>query len=312
MIRYLIRRLLYAVPILVGVSIVVFLTVKLVPGDPVSALLGKTATEQTRAELIARLGLDKPLVVQYGAWIQSVAEGDFGTSIGKQQAVGPMVMSAFGNTLILTASSLFVAVVGGVAFGLVMALRPRSGAGRTVSALSVTAVSLPQYTVALVGLLIAVETGILPAGGMRSVDGGDLGDVLHHLVLPTIASAIAPMGVIALMFSVALRQVMRQDFVTALRSRGLRNRAIVLHGVHNALPPLLVIVGLQVGYLIGGVLFVEAILSWPGLGQLVYQAIGARDLPVIQAGVLVGAVVLVLVNVLVDTANGIIDPRIRQ
>jgi peptide/nickel transport system permease protein len=311
-VAFLIKRLLLAVPILFGVSVVVFLTIKLVPGDPVSALLGPTASEQARADLIARLGLDDPLPVQYFAWLKSVAQGDLGTSISLQRPAGPLVMDAFRNTMILTVASMVLAVAGGVALGLAMALRRRGVTGKAVTAVSVTAVSVPQYTIALVGLLFAVETGLLPVGGMRDTDGGGLFDLLEHLILPTIASAIAPMGVIALMFAVAMREVLQQDYMTALRGRGLRRRATLGHAFHGALPSLLVICGLQVGYLLGGVIFVEAIFSWPGLGQLVYQAIGSRDLPVIQAGVLIGAAVLVLVNVLVDTAYGVIDPRVRQ
>jgi peptide/nickel transport system permease protein len=156
-----------------------------------------------------------------------------------------------------------------------------------------------------------VETGALPTGGMHSTGASGVGDLLEHLILPALAAALTPMGIVARMYAVSLGDVLSQEFVGALRARGLARAAVVRHAMHNAVPSLLTITGLQVGYLLGGVLFVETIFSWPGLGLLVYQTISSRDMAVIQAGVLVSAVVLVLVNVLVDTVHGLVDPRVR-
>ena len=152
----------------------------------------------------------------------------------------------------------------------------------------------------------------LPTGGMHSTAAGGLGDLFEHLVLPTIAAALAPMGIIARMHAVSLREVMDREFITSLRARGIGGAKLVGHALHNALPSLLTIAGLQVGYLLGGVLFVETIFNWPGLGQLIYQAISARDMSVIEAGVLVSATILVLVNVLVDSLHAAVDPRVRD
>jgi peptide/nickel transport system permease protein len=309
---FLTRRLLLAIPILLGVTLVVFLTIKLVPGDPVAALLGPNATPQARADLTSRLGLDDPAPLQYVHWVWAAVQGDLGTSISLQQSVGRLVLDAFGNTLLLVAAALLLAVVGGVALGTIAALRPRSVVGRIVGWVSIGAVSVPQYTVALLLLLFAVETGALPAGGMHDTGVGGPGDLLEHLLLPAVAAAITPMGIVARMYAVSLSGVLEQEFVGNLRARGLTQRAVVRHAMHNAIPSLLTITGLQVGYLLGGVLFVEVIFSWPGIGQLVYQAISTRDMPLIQAGVLLSAVVLVLVNVVVDTAHAAVDPRVRS
>jgi peptide/nickel transport system permease protein len=311
MTSFLRRRLLLALPILIGVSIVVFITIKMIPGDPVSALLGPNGTPQARAALTARLGLHKALPLQYVDWIWAVLHGNLGTSISLQESVGPLVMTAFGNTMILLVAALFLATIAGVALGTLIALRPGSPIGRLVSGSSLCAISIPQYTVALLLLLFAVETGVLPTGGMHGNGSGGLGDLLQHLLLPALAAAVAPAGIVARMFSVALADVLSQDFVDAMRARGLKQAAIVRHAMHNALPSLLTITGLQLGYLLGGVLFVETIFDWPGIGQQVYEAISTRDMPLIQAGVLVSAVVLVLANVVVDAVHALIDPRVR-
>jgi peptide/nickel transport system permease protein len=311
MARFLLRRLLLAIPILLGVSIVVFITIKLIPGDPVATLLGPNATPQARADLTSRLGLDQPVPVQYLHWLKSVAQGDFGTSLSLQQPVGSLVATAFGNTAILAGTALILALIGGVILGSIVALRPRGVLAKVVSATSVAAISIPQYTVALLALLFAVETGALPTGGMHDTGVTGLGDLLKHLILPATAAALTPMGIVARMYAVSLSDVLSQEFVGSLRARGLSQATVIRHAMHNAVPSLLTITGLQVGYLLGGVLFVETIFSWPGIGLLVYQTISSRDMAVIQAGVLVSAVVLVLVNVLVDTVHGFIDPRVR-
>jgi peptide/nickel transport system permease protein len=311
MARFLLRRLLLAIPILFGVSIVVFITIKLIPGDPVSTLLGPNATPQARADLTSRLGLNDPVPIQYLHWLWSVLHGDFGTSLSLQQSVGSLVRTAFLNTALLAGTALVLAVVGGVVLGTIVALRPRGVLAKVVSATSVAAISIPQYTVALLFLLFAVETGALPTGGMHDTGGSGIGDLLPHLVLPAVAAALTPMGIVARMYAVSLSEVLQQEFIGSLRARGLGQRAIVRHAMHNAVPSLLTITGLQVGYLLGGVLFVETIFSWPGLGLLVYQTISSRDMAVIQAGVLVSAVVLVAVNVIVDAVHGFIDPRVR-
>jgi peptide/nickel transport system permease protein len=311
MTRFLARRLMLSVPILIGASIVVFITIKLIPGNPVAALLGPNATPQARAALSSRLGLNDPLPIQYLHWLWAVLHGNLGDSISLQQGAGGLALTAFGNTMILVIAALLIALIGGVALGVVVALRPRSIIGRAVSSSTLFLISAPQYSVALLFVVFAVRTGAFPTGGMHSTGASSVGDLLSHLVLPAVAAALAPMGIVARMFSVSLAEILEQEFVSSMWARGLRQTAVLRHAIHNAVPSLLTITGLQVGYLLGGVLFVETIFNWPGIGQQLYQAISARDQPLIEAGVLFTAVALVLTNVLVDTIHAYVDPRVR-
>jgi peptide/nickel transport system permease protein len=311
--RFLLRRLLLAVPTLFGVTVVVFITIKIIPGNPVANLAGVNSTPAIRAALAHRLGLDSPFPIQYFDWLRSSLAGDFGISISRQTPVRPLVVSAFGNTMILAAAGALVAVIGGVAFGSLGALLGRRRLGHAVEAVSVVSISAPQYSVALLLLVVfSVDHPILPSGGMYdATGGGGFGVLLRHLILPGIAAGIAPMGIVARMFRATLSDVLGQEFVTNLRSRGLSRTAVLRHAIHNTMPSLLTIAGLQIGFLLGGVIFIETIFTWPGIGQLVYQAISSRDYPVIEACSLVIAVAFVLVNLLVDAGHAFIDPRVR-
>jgi len=313
MIRFLLRRVSLTVLILLGVSVVVFLTTKLIPGDPVSTLLGPYSTAEDRARLVVKLGLNRPLPVQYASYLWTLLHGDLGRSIARQQPAANVVLPAFANTLLLSGFAAVVAVVGGVLLGAVAALRRSSVAARVVTALSLVSVSAPQYVVAVALIvLFAVQTRLLPPGGISSaLGGGGIGDLAQHIILPGVTAALVPMGIIARMFRSALLDVLSQDFVVALRGHGLPPRTILLHVLHNSLPPLLTISGLQVGYLLGGVVFVETVFTWPGLGLLIFTSISERDLPVIEAGVLIAACAFVLINLAVDTAHAAIDPRVR-
>lgn len=308
------KRLLLAIPTIIGVSMVVFLTIKIIPGDPVAALAGPGSSAATRQALSHHLGLDQSLPVQYLTWLKNMASGDFGTSIARQSAVRPLVFTAFNNTLILAVAGAVVATIGGIILGGIGALRRRSVLGRASSGASVLAVSAPQYSVALLLLIfLAVNHPVLPAGGMyNATGGGGFPALLRHLILPAIAAGLAPMGVVARVFRASLLEVMSQDFVASLRSRGLSKVTVVRRAVRNTLPSLFTIAGLQLGFLLGGVIFVETIFSWPGLGQIVYQAISQRDFAVIEAGSLILALAFVLLNLMADTAHGLIDPRVRQ
>lgn len=312
MTRFLLRRLLFVVPVLFGVSVIVFGTVKIIPGDPVALLAGPGASESAKDALRSRLGLDRALPIQYWHWLTSALRGDLGTSIAHQQPTRPLVVDAFDNTLILTLYATVLALVLGLTLGAVAALRPRGIAGRICSGITSIAVSAPQYSIALIFIIyLALRTGWFPVSGMHGVNGSGLGDLLWHGFLPALTAALVPAGVIGRIFRAALLDVLGMDFVEALRSRGFSDRRVLLHAVHNTLPSLLTMAGLQVGYLLGGVVFVETIFNWPGLGLLLFQSISSRDLPVIQAGVLISALAFVLINVLVDSAHALIDSRVR-
>jgi peptide/nickel transport system permease protein len=312
MTRFVLRRLLLAIPVLFGVSIIVFATIKIIPGDPVANLAGPGATEATKEALRQRLGLDRAIPIQYWHWLTSALHGDLGTSISQQQPARPLVLDAFYNTLILTGYATVLALVIGLTLGAIAALRPRSIAGRFCSGISSVSLSAPQYSVALIFIIyLALRTGWFPVSGMHGVGNTSFIDLLWHGFLPALTAALVPAGVIARVFRAGLLDVLGQDFVEALRARGLGEGRVLTHAVHNTLPSLLTMAGLQIGYLLGGVVFVETIFTWPGLGLLLFQSISARDLPVIQAGVLVSALAFVLINVVVDSAHALLDPRVR-
>lgn len=311
--RYVLRRVLLVVPVLLGVSLVVFFTLKLLPGDPVSSLLGPTATEQDRADLIAAYGLDQPLVQQYGTWLGNVVTGDLGRSIARQTDVTPMVTDALSNTLILTGVAFAIAVVGGLGLGAIGGFRRGKPSAAVASGISVLSLSAPQYSVGLILMIyLGVQTGWFPTGGMYTAGSAEtLSDLASHVVLPAIAAALVPMGILARMFRAALLDAQSQDWVEALRARGIPRSKIRRHVIHNSLPSVLTVAGLQFGYLLSGVVFVETIYSWPGLGLLVFQSISQRDVAVIQAGVLVSALAFVVANLVVDVVHGLIDPRVQ-
>jgi peptide/nickel transport system permease protein len=225
----------------------------------------------------------------------------------------PIVFDAFGNTLILTLFSAVVAVVAGLFLGGIAALRRGKIAAAISNAISLVSISLPQYSVGLILIIyVAAGAGLFPTSGMYSpFGGGGVGDLLSHLILPGITAALVPAGIIARMFRSTVIDVMSMDFIDALRARGLSERRILWHAFHNATPTIVTIVGLQLGYLLGGVIFVETVFSWPGVGLLVFESISQRDLPVIQAGVIVSALAFVVINLLVDVIQAVIDPRVR-
>ncbi|WP_433247402.1 ABC transporter permease [Streptosporangium sp. CA-135522] len=312
--RFLAGRILLAVPTLIGVTVVVFVTVKLIPGDPVAAFLGPGAPAQARAELAERLGLNAPVPGQYASWLAHAITGDLGVSIAGQRPVTEVLGAALGNTLVLAFAAFSLVVVGGALLGAAGAAFPGRWPGRSGDGLATLALSAPQYAVALLLVaFVAVGTGVLPPGGMHdAADPGGFGDLTAHLVLPATAAALVPMGLTARMFRATLTGLLGGEMVEHLRARGLPERVVLLHAAHNAAPALLTIGGLQLAYLVEGVVFVETIFSWPGLGHLLFTALSQRDLPVVQGGVLVVAVSFVGINLLVDTVHALIDPRVRR
>jgi peptide/nickel transport system permease protein len=314
MYRYLTRRTLLTLPTLLGVSLVVFVTIKLIPGDPIASLVGPRATPEIRQLVAERYGLDRPLPVQYVSWLGHALTGELGDSIAQQRSVLAVVGVAFQNTLMLTTFAALLAVGGGVLLGMVTAFSRGRVARALSSALSLVAVSTPQYSLGIILIVVvAVGTGLLPVGGMQDATGvATWGSLLQHLVLPGVTAAAIPLGIVARMFSASLVDEAAQPYVESLRARGLPERRVRAQVLRGSLASLLTIAGLQIGYLLGGVVFVEVIFSWPGLGQAIYQSISRRDYPVIQAGVLVAALAFVLLNLVVDVLRAALDPRVRR
>jgi peptide/nickel transport system permease protein len=309
------KRLLLLIPILLGASIVVFMLVHLAPGDEATSLLGPLATPRARDELRHHLGLDQPLPLQYGVWLWNTLHLDFGNSIGKHQPVTDLVWQALRNTLILAAASSLFAVAVGFALGTAAAVRQFSRTDRLAMGGAVLLAAIPSYWFGIVlVVLFSLELHMFPSGGMQNVvEDGGLPDLLWHLVLPVIAAGAVPAGIIARTVRSSILEISRQDFVLALRASGMPEAAILRrHVLRNAMPPIVNMIGLQVGYLLSGVIFVEVVFSWPGIGRLVFEAIGQRDLPVILGAVMLVSVTFVLINLTVDLLHLVLDPRLRR
>jgi peptide/nickel transport system permease protein len=225
-----------------------------------------------------------------------------------------MLFEAVGNTLVLAIAAGIIAVALGLALGTLAAWRYGTWVDRLVRAISVSGVSIPPYWVALLLIIVfAVQLHWLPASGMRSVTGdGGLGDLLSHLILPAIAASMVALGLMARMVRASVLEILHQDFILTLRAKGLGSGAVLQHTLKNAAPPIMTVAGIQIGHLLGGSVLVETVTGWPGVGQLIYQAISQRDVPVTQGGVLMVSLLFVLLNLTVDVLHGIVDPRIRR
>jgi ABC-type dipeptide/oligopeptide/nickel transport system permease component len=312
--RYLIRRLVLLVPLLFGVSIVVFLIMHLSPGDPAVLMLGQDATPAAVAKLRAELGLADPLPVQYAKWVGRSLRGNLGRSLWTTRPVLDEVLERFVATLTLTAASLCVSVPIGVALGVAGAVVRGTALDAGLTLLTIAGISLPVFWVGLVLMvLFSLHLGWFPALGMTSPAGGTLADVLHHLVLPAVTLAIPSLAVIARITRTSTVEALAQDHVRTAVAKGLPGRRVMLkHALTNGLIPIITVVGLQVGQLLGGAVLTETVFAWPGLGTLLVRGILARDFPLVQGAVLFVATLFVVVNLLVDLAYAYIDPRVHH
>ncbi|MDB5085967.1 MAG: Glutathione transporter, permease protein [Bacilli bacterium] len=308
------HRFLQAIPTLFGITLVAFALVHIMPGSPIDALVPPDASADVRAQVIHIYGLDKPLPVQYVLWLTHAVRGDFGMSIGMRVPVNQLLAQAIQNTLILGVAAAFFSFVTGTVLGVLAGLNQGKWIDRMVSTLGLAGVSIPAYWLAMVMvILFSIQLGWLPSSGMHSQgQEGNVLDLLAHVVIPAIALGFTPVGVISRMVRTSLLQVVKQDFVLALRAKGLMRRQILWHLLRNAALPVLTVTGLELGYLLGGSILVETIFAWPGLGGLLNSAIGLRDIPVIQAGILLIGTLFVLMNIVVDFVNSAVDPRIQR
>ena len=312
--RYLARRLLLLVPVLAGVSIIIFMVLHLSPGDPVDIMLGSQATAEDRARLRTQLGLDQPLPVQYVRWVGHVVRGDLGRSLWMKRAVLDEVLGRFKATLLLTGTALLLSTVAGLALGVASATRPHSLLDRTSAVASLFGASMPSFWLGIVLIVVfALWLGWLPASGMYApYGGGGLRDLLAHLVLPAVTLAAASVTIVARLTRAAMLEVLGQDYIRTARAKGVIESAVVLrHGLKNALIPIVTVIGVQAGYLLGGAVLTETVFAWPGVGTLMVQGILARDFPLVQGCVLVVALSFVLINLAVDLLYASLDPRIR-
>lgn len=312
--QYLARRLLLLVPVLAGVSVIVFLVLHLSPGDPAEIMLGSQATREDLERLRAELGLTEPLHVQYVRWMSHVVRGDLGRSLWMKRPVLTEVLERFRATLILTGTALVLSTVGGLALGIASATRPNSLLDRLSAVASLFGASMPVFWLGIVLMVVfSLWLGWLPASGMFApYGGGDARDLLAHLVLPAFTLAAASVTIVARLTRSTMLEVLGQDYVRTARAKGLAERGVVIrHALKNAMIPILTVVGVQAGYLLGGAVLTETVFAWPGVGTLMVQGILARDFPLVQGCVLVIALTFVLINLGVDLLYGFLDPRIR-
>ena len=311
--RYALRRLGYAVPILIGVSIVVFALIKMAPGDAADLLIPPETPKEVAAQIRAKLGLDKPVYVQYAVWLGRMVRGDLGISIVTNEPVAASLLNALGNTLMLAVPAAVLGFALGTILGALAAFNHGTILDRVFSAAAITGVSLPHYWVGIVLVAIfAVTLNALPAQGMGPGGIPRTWEQVRHLILPVFTLSLIPMGVVSRLVRANVLEIIGQEFVGALRAKGLLDRRVLVHVMKNASPSVMALMGLQLGYLLGGSILVETVFNWPGSGGLMNLAIFRRDVPVLSATILTIAALFVLINIAVDVLQAAVDPRIRR
>jgi len=312
--RYLIKRVVAAVFVLVGVSFVVFLVLHLTPGDPAQILLGPLATPDDLARLREQLGLDRPVLIQYIRWASHAVRGDFGRSIVLRRPVLPEVAHRFAATLILASGGILLAFPLGTLAGIVAAARRGSLADRLTTVVAMLGQSMPAFWVGLLLIItFSLRLGWLPGTGMYSPAGNQgVADLLVHLILPAVTLALVPLSIIARLTRSSMLDVIGQDFIRTARAKGLAEQTVIgKHAFRNILVAMATVFGLQAGFLLAGAVYVETVFSWPGIGFMMVNAILTRDFPLVQGGVLLVAATYVLINLVTDLAYAYVDPRIR-
>ena len=316
MLHYLLRRILYALPIMIGVAFVCFALVHLAPGDPLVSILPPDASAELQAQLRELYGFNRSLPEQFAMWVWRAAHGDLGVSIASNRPVASEVMTAVGNTLRLAVVATFIGFVLGSLFGFVAGYFRNSWVDRLASVLSVMGVSVPHYWLGMVMVIVfSSQLAWLPGTGAGPSGSGDWAwdwEHLQFLVLPAITMSVIPMGIIARTVRALVADILDQEFIVGLRAKGLTHAGVFRHMLKNAAPTALAVMGLQLGYLLGGSILIETVFSWPGTGFLLNSAIFQRDLPLLQGTILVLALFFVLLNFVVDVLQTLLDPRIAR
>ena len=313
MLAYVLKRVLYVVPIVFFVALVCFLLVHIAPGDPLVSILPPDASADLAAQLRAAYGFDRPLPVQFGLWILKALNGDLGTSIASGRPVLTEVMRAVGNTLILAGVAASIGFIAGVTLGLLAGYFRDTFVDKLATGIAIAGVSVPHYWLGMVLVIIfSVQLRWLPAVGAWNGDFTFTWDAIQFLVLPALTMAVIPMGIVTRTVRALVGDILGQDFVEALRAKGLGEGRVFAHVIRNAAPTAIAVMGLQLGYLLGGSILIETVFSWPGTGFLLNSAIFQRDLPLLQGTILVLALFFVFLNLVVDVAQAAIDPRIKR
>lgn len=303
-VQYIIRRLLIMLPVILGISLIIFTIVRVIPGDPAYILAGPHATKEQMDQIRAQLGLDKHPVTQYFIFLKNLFQGDLGTSTRTGLPVIKEIMTRFPNTLLLALASILLATVFGVTIGIIAGVKQNSKFDYLSMLVALLGLSMPVFWLGLMlMLLFSIKLGWFPAVGA---------DSFKHLVLPAITLGANSTAIIARMTRSSMLEVIRLDYIRTARAKGLAEKLVISrHALKNALIPVVTVIGLQTGTLLGGAVLTEIVFAWPGIGRLLVEAILSRDYPVVQGVVLLVAVVFIFVNLIVDIIYSYLDPRIR-
>ena len=333
MFGFVLRKLAAVIPTFLGITLVAFTLIRLVPGDPIEVMVGERNLDPVmHAALTQRLGLDRPLYEQYLSYINALVHGDMGTSLVTREPVVREFMALFPATVELTLMALLFAITLGLPAGIIAGLKRGSPIDHSVMGVAMTGYSMPIFWWGLIMIMffsvdlgwtpvsgrIAIEYDIVPRSGLLLIDSllsgeeGAFKSAASHLVLPVIVLGTVPLAVIARMTRSSMLEVLREDYIRTARAKGMAPlRVVVVHALRNALIPVITVIGLQVGSLLAGAVLTETIFSWPGIGKWLIDSIARRDYPVVQAGILVSATIFVAVNLLVDLLYGVVNPRMR-
>lgn len=316
MAAYLLRRLAYTLPIMLGVALVCFALVHLAPGDPLVSVLPADASAEMQQQLRELYGFNRSLPEQFGSWVWRALQGDLGTSIASGRPVADEVIRAVGNTLRIAVLATVLGFVAGSLFGFVAGYFQGSWVDKAASASAVLGVSVPHYWLGMLMVIVfSASLNWLPPGGAGPGGSADWAwdwEHFKHMLLPALTMSVIPMGIIARTVRALVAEILNQEFIVGLRAKGLTDTGVFLHVVKNAAPTALAVMGLQLGYLLGGSILIETVFSWPGTGFLLNSAIFQRDLPLLQGTILVLAIFFVTLNLLVDLLQTLLDPRIAR
>ena len=316
MFSFLLRRIVYTLPIMLGVALVCFALVHLAPGDPLVSILPPDASQELQAKLMELYGFNRSYPEQFATWVWRALHGDLGTSIASGRPVATEVMTAVSNTLRLAIFATMIGFIFGCLFGFVAGYFQNSWIDKAASMTSVLGVSVPHYWLGMVLVIIFSSTLMwLPPSGAGP--GGSANWIwnwehMKHLILPAVTMSVIPMGIIARTVRALVADILAQEFIVGLRAKGMTNVGIFMHVVKNSAPTALAVMGLQLGYLLGGSILIETVFSWPGTGFLLNAAIFQRDLPLLQGTILVLAMFFVILNLIVDVIQTLLDPRIAR
>ena len=314
MIAYIIKRLLSAIPVLLGISVIVFIIMALIPGDPATAILGSFATPENVEKLNRDLGLDKPMIQRYFIWLGNMLQGDFGRSFSLNKDVLDEISERFGATLVLAGVSFVLCSILGVVAGALSASRQFGITDKLITLSVLIGISIPSFFLGMMMILFfSVQLRWFPVSGMWPIYGArDLSALLSHLFLPAVALSVVATGVIARLSRSAMLEVLRQDFIRTARAKGLSEaRVIWRHALKAAMVSVIPVLGVQAGFVLSGAVYIEMVFQWPGVGRMLVEAILKRDILLVQGGVVFVAACYVIFNIVVDIIQSLLDPRIK-